>query len=99
MFKGLGLQAKIITIAVIISIVSILALSLISLMSYQTQYHQAADTIAEELRFGVEQRMNARLDIGLTNALSVAANEALLQAVQAGDKGLTHQILDQVNQT
>jgi methyl-accepting chemotaxis protein len=99
MFTNLRLQAKIIITAITISLFYILVLALIGYFSYLNQYEKAAASIADEMRQDVKYKLESKLDIGLTNALSASANKDLIKAVEFGDKAFTNQILNRVSDT
>lgn len=99
MFNQLNLQNKIIVAAFIISLLSVSILSALGYFAYQQRYQDAANEIAQEMQFAVNKELNSKLNIALTNALSISANQELINAVASGNKPKTNEILGKINQT
>jgi len=99
MLKSLGLQSKILVIIAIITVLVLLGLGLTSYQKYQNEYQKTASALAKELRGDMERSINNKLAIGITNAVSFASNNEIVNAVAVQNQNRTLSALRNVNQT
>ncbi|WP_178863309.1 methyl-accepting chemotaxis protein [Thiomicrorhabdus cannonii] len=99
MFKALGLQSKMLLITSLISILVLIGLAVTEYQKYQNAFAETAAQLAKELRTDVERSIDTKLAIGVTNAVSFAANQQLIDAVSAQNRDAALQSLSEVNRT
>lgn len=98
MFKGLGLQAKIISISLLIALLVIVLIGSIQAYNSVISSEKIAKREAQKFIALVDQKMQKKLDIGITGAITMAANRELLEAVENGDKKQAQTILAGINE-
>lgn len=99
MFSRFGLQAKIMILSLSLGMAVVGVLIAIGFVNYNAEYQSTAASFAKELNQSVQNQMNKKLDIGITGAVSFAANRELINAVKQGDKALAQEILSGISQT
>ena len=99
MFKSLGLQAKMVLSISTIAVVVITLLGVNAYIQYQSQYQTTASKLTAEIQNDMQRRLQKKLDVGITNAISFSANRELTQAVKNNDRVTTLSILEDINNT
>ncbi|HHT00806.1 MAG TPA: hypothetical protein ENK73_08135, partial [Thiomicrospira sp.] len=94
MFKSLGLQSKIVLSILTVAVIVITLLGINSYLHYQSEYKKTADEIAQKLQFDMQRSIQKKLDIGITNAVSFASNQQLVDAVANNDRATALNILN-----
>jgi len=98
-FKSLRLQAKIGLSITIIAILVIVILGTNAYFQYQSHYQETATEISAKLQKDMQDRLQKKLDVGITNAISFSANRELTRAVKYGNRAAAYAILEDINNT
>lgn len=99
MFRSMGLQSKILSIIALVTLVVLTGLGTTELIKYQNEYDKTASNLAKELQKNMQTSIETKLAIGITNAVSFASNEQLMEAVHRRDRTSALEALQSVNQT
>ncbi len=99
MFNKFGLQKIVITTSLMAGIAVVAVLVVLGVSDYNAASQKMADALALDMRKKVDAKIENKLDIGITGAVSFASNTELLKAVYSGDKVHTQQILSGIGET
>lgn len=97
MYQNLNIGKKVhipLIIAIIIGLVLVLSTSFFSLKTIESNIYEDVET---NLRVYIDNQLKSKYSIGLTNAINIAQNEAVKQALRSGDKTMAKRALDDLS--